>query len=225
MTRLGNFTQNVANLKVQIDNNITYTIARNTSTPYFEVASGKRKVLVTDAANGTVIYNKEIEFISYEESSVYFGGYFSPDILLNTFSPFYIAEGDTYVLEQPKADNSFVYFVDMLGDLPQIANNPAVPAKKLQINAVVTPAGKADTTIGFTKTAALEFGKITGAYSPAGKIKVAVVNDANSADTLAQYNGDIAAGTRYFFYLNLKGNDVKINIAPDIQALLPVRQK
>lgn len=224
VTRIGNFSDNVATINLSIDGQPAIAIQKNTLTGYFDIKSGKRVFLVTNAANGDTLFYKEIEFISYEESSVYFGGYFSKDILENTFSPFYQPEGDTYVAEQPKSGKTLVYFADMSSDIVKDGIN--VFAKKFQINAVVTPAGKADTLINFTSsTTPLEFGKMTGAEIPAGTIKVSVVNNDNSAEALAQYEGTIDPGLRYFFYLNLTGSKPVVTLVPDKQIILPVRQK
>ncbi|MGE5682420.1 MAG: hypothetical protein ACM34K_16245 [Bacillota bacterium] len=232
VTRIGNFSQNVEAIKVLVytgDQVQTFKVNKNTTTEYFDVASGKRRFVVYDEATNQLLFDKDIQFISYEESSVYFGGYYSTDILKNTFAPFYQAEGDTYVMEKPKDGKAYVYFADMSSDVFTTSHSDntdsLISAKKFQITAVLTPTGKADTTVSFTKSAALEFGKLAGLELPAGTIKVSVVNNDNSSETLAKYEGSIEAGMRYFFYLNLTGNNTVVNLVPDKQAVLPVRQK
>jgi hypothetical protein len=100
--RIGNFAYNADTIDVAITNPdssvaVKSNLMLNTLTDYFDLPSGKRRIVVTNSNNHQVLLDKLIEFSAYEECSLFFEGFFSTDNLLNTFTFVKYFEGDTYI--------------------------------------------------------------------------------------------------------------------------------
>ena len=83
--RIGNFAYNADTIDVAItypDSSVTVksNLMLNTLTDYFDLPSGKRRIVVTNSNNHQILLDKLIEFSSYEECSLFFVGYFSTSI-------------------------------------------------------------------------------------------------------------------------------------------------
>jgi len=244
VSRLGNFIYNVDAVNVKIINPdgtflLKENLQKNTLTDYFDVISGKRKTIITNVANGDTILNKEIEFISYEESSVLFTGYFSESNLENTFADITYPEGDTYVEEKPAANESWLHFIHISGDSPTDVNKTLL-VKVTMKNANSTPTDTATLFSSITRTGyayrTLTFGSYRSTVDTVwrkyrdkmelnGAMTFRLVNDADRTETLAEYNTTIEKGYRYFFFVNGEPKKDAIQVFEMKQLPLPVRSK
>ncbi len=244
VARLGNFIYNVDAINVKIINPdgtiITKSnLQKNSFTDYFDVPSGKRKTIITNAANTDTILNKEIEFISYEEGSVLFTGFFSKDELLNTFAFITYPEGDILVEEKPKANEAWLDFIHISGDSPTDTNK-AIIIKVAMKNATSTSKDTTTLFSSYTKSSfsfnTLTFGNYKSTVDTAwrryrdkielsGAINLSFINVKSLKDTLVQHNTNIEKGYRYFFFVTGEPKKDAMAIFETKQLPLPVRSK
>ncbi|RJP67960.1 MAG: hypothetical protein C4539_09625 [Ignavibacteriales bacterium] len=242
VSRIGNFMYNVDAVNVKIINPdgtfITHNnLQKNSLTAYFDVVSGKRRTLVTNVANGDTILNKEVEFISYEESSVLLTGYFSKSNMENTFAAITYPEGDTYVEEKPAANQSWLHFIHISGDSPtdvnktllvKVALDNGVPTDTATLFSNITRTGYAYRTLTFgnyRSTVDTVWKKYRIKMDLTGPMTFKLVNDAERTEILGQYSTTIEKGYRYFFFVNGEPKKDAITIFESKQLPLPVRSK
>jgi hypothetical protein len=242
VSRIGNFIYNVDAVNVKIINPdgtvITHNnVQKNSLTAYFDVVSGKRRTLITNAANGDTIQNKEVEFISYEESSVLLTGYFSKSNLENTFAVITYPEGDTYVEEKPAANQSWLHFIHISGDSPtdvnktllvKVALDNGVATDTATLFSNITRTGYAYRTLTFgnyRSTVDTVWKKYRIKMDLTGPMTFKLVNDAERTEILGQYSTTIEKGYRYFFFVNGEPKKDAITIFESKQLPLPVRSK
>ncbi|MCF8355730.1 MAG: hypothetical protein K9H48_14860 [Melioribacteraceae bacterium] len=117
MLRMGNFVIN-SDLTVQIDDSAPRTLARNTVMSAFEVKSGARNLLVKDVS-GNVIYNRSFDALSYDETTLFFGGWASPVDTVTTFGLNSYSDGWTYLNDYtPPKDSGGVFVYNFFADTP-----------------------------------------------------------------------------------------------------------
>lgn len=193
--RIGNFSLNVAAMDIKIANtqpvaelaNLTYTNV----TPYFNITSGKRRVTVTDKATGTVIYNKDVEFSSYQITSLFFLGEYSTVDTLNNFQTYQYDEGKTYVSHAPSAGKINLYFLYLVLPALSPATDPMV------VDLVDATAGR-DSLVGID----IESKDFIGFGNAAAGGRKFKVTKANAASTvLATDSTNFVAGKNYFIFM------------------------
>ncbi|MCX6149387.1 MAG: hypothetical protein NTX22_02550 [Ignavibacteriales bacterium] len=244
-TRIGNFAYNAESINVTIYNPDNTTIVkndikRNTITDYFDLPSGKRRVVVINAGNGDTLIVKEIEFSSYEESGIYFTGYFSKSNLENTFAFVSDAEGDTYVEEKPAAGKTWIRWIHLSGD------SKIEAGKKVLVHVRLTNPGstKKDSATMFAAVGSISYAygvlefpnvkstvnKVVKKYHDSlvvtGKVHFSIVNANSLKDTLAWLNTTIEPGYIYNLYITGEPNDsTTMKIFESKQLPLPARPK
>jgi hypothetical protein len=245
-TRIANFAYNAPSIDVTIYNPDNTTIVKsniavNTLTDYFDLPSGKRRVVVTNSANQQVLLDKEIEFTSYEESSMFFSGFFSTDNLKNTFTAISFAEGDTYKQEIPAAGHSIMTWMNASTDSKDSSAKKYIVHMKMT-NSTSTPKDTASlfSTIGSISYAfnSLEFGKVryTDNYvlkgyrdtlKINGNVQITIINDAGKRkQVLATLDTVIDPGYYYYFYITGEPVDnTTIKVFEKKQLPLPARPK
>jgi|WetSurMetagenome_2_1015567.scaffolds.fasta_scaffold33871_2 hypothetical protein len=246
ITRIGNFGYNVASINVTIykpdSSTIIYdNLAVNSLTDYFEMPSGKRRVVVVNSANNQVLIDKQIEFTSYEESSLFFTGYFSTKTLENTYTYVLNGEGDTYLEESPTANQAIMKWLNLSGDSKDsTAKKYIVHVKLINQGSTKKDSASLFSTIGSISYAygSLEFGKIKSTSNVVlrgykdtltinGNVYFSLVNAAGKHnDTLATCSTSIQAGYFYYFYVTGEPKDkTTIKIFEQKQLPLAARPK
>lgn len=109
--RIGNFTHNVDNMTVTVGGK-SYDLANKSITNFFDIIPGKVPFVVT--FKGSVIYEKEIELSSYQETSLLFIGDHSTVDTLNNFQTITVNEGLVYYDDAPPAGQASIQFVNAL---------------------------------------------------------------------------------------------------------------
>ena len=244
--RIGNFAYNADTIDVAITNpdssvTVKSNLMINTLTDYFDLPSGKRRIVVTNTNSHQVLLDKLIEFSAYEECSLFFVGYFSTSNLFNTFTPVKYFEGDTYIEESPESGQALIKWLNLSGDSKDST------AKKYIIHVRMTNPGniaKDSATLfaSFSRTGfaynPLEFGSSLATVSSVqrkyhdtlvinGNTHFALVNSAGKHnDTLSTYNTIINPGYIYYFYITGEPIDkTTIKVFEQKQLPLPARPK
>lgn len=219
VTRLGNFSYNADVINVKIINSDgtaieKNNIAKNQITDYFDIESGSRKVIVTNSSNDTLL-QKNITFISYEEGSVLFTGYYSKSNLENTYTYVSYPEGDTYVEEKPAAGEAWLHFIHVSVD-SNVDTTKAVLMHVTMKNASSTPQDTATlfSTIGSISYAykSLEFGSYRSTKNSTlrgyrdtlslnGNMLIDFLNSANTKQVLVSHTTTIEAGYQYYYFV------------------------
>lgn len=222
VVRVGNFLSNadIASIDVTIDKGTgevqTFTIEKNSNTSYVDIPSGKRHFTVKNSATKEVIFDKDLQIISYEEMSIFFAGNYSTDLLKNTFAQFATSDGDTYLSTPPPAGKAYLYFVHLAGDTPDQTSKPILVRSKF------TPTGEPTDTTTFTKKA-IAFSNMGGATVKAGNYLLSFINGVSQKDTLAKSTVDITAGYIYTFYVS--GQPAQPTVTSDSRLPFQARAK
>lgn len=210
--RVGNFTANVASMTVTIDGETNLTLTQGQVSNRFDLTSGSRVFVLTDA-DGNVIYENPISQSSFEESTVTFAGYYSPVDTLNTFAVVPISEGDVTVLEAPPGDSAWVNLVNLVTDGPVIGAQPIAYALITADNDSV-----AQSVAGFDFTDNRPYQVASGQYA------LHLFNtDTANVDMRIETEVTINAGTRNYIFVYGLPDD--FNVLKDEQNPLPVRKK
>ena len=215
--RVGNLSANVDNIDVSIfdvelEQIELFSLQRNVFTDYFTVPSGKRRFFVKNSVSGDTLFNKTIDITSYEEITVYFGGYYSASIDTSSFSHFTFSEGMIYSYEAPAPDSLFVFFINAVGYSP-----PADTSKSLAVWRDTTA-----NTDSLTIIRELEYGKCFGAHMGAATYNLSFIVEATK-DTVATFSDEFSAGTRNFIYIS--GTPSNYGIVKEVKEPLPIRDK
>ncbi|NCS89592.1 MAG: hypothetical protein AUK34_01555 [Ignavibacteria bacterium CG2_30_36_16] len=204
VARVVNLSSNVLTMRITIDDVPTLDgLASPSASDYFDIKSGKRRFKVYNAA-GDLLFNKEIEIISYDRTTIVFTGTYSTNELENTFANFEVPEGEVYVSSQPDAGMAHLYFVHASAAFDTLSSIDY----NLGLNYL--PAGDTvSVDTAFVKI--LKFGEtlsvgnvVPGVYS--NIISTAAASAVQYKDTLSL--GSINAGFRFYIFLYGKPNDL-----------------
>lgn len=238
VVRLGNFSNNVANLSVAVYNRenqvlTTQTLAQGSFSAYFDVPSGKRRFIVTDLATGQPILDKEIDIASFERVTVCFGGNYDPNPDFRTFNNFSIEEGEVYVSSAPSTGGFNLYVIHSSGD-NAVDVAPAVGLQgkyifndTLRTATMISGANalkfSESRTVGTINTAT--FNATARGSLTAGDYELIFRRVAGNvyADTLAIRNETFQAGMRY--YMMIYGDPAAVQIIKTEVSPPPVRNK
>ena len=203
-TRVGNFTTEEFTLTVEGENK--GTIAVNEVIDYFDLVSGQRSYTVTKP-DGQVIFDNAITAISYEESSLFFGGHYETEDI-QTFSFRSFIDGKTYLRDGIRgADTAVINFVNVVNLMPDDTSSASVEVEITNLDTSFT--------IGTSLT------KQT-VIREAGDYNVSfALTDIDTVTTTLDYtfNSDI----RYYVYV--VGNLEEIQVLVDEIDPLPARSK
>ncbi len=227
VTRFGNCSYNADVINVKIINSDGTVVEKNnlavnTITNYFDIESGARKIIVTNA-KGDTLYQKNITFVSYEESTVLFTGYFSKSNLENTYTYISYPEGCTYLEEKPAANQAWLHFINVSGD----SNVDTSKAIIVHVTKDTSPTDTASlfSSIGSISYAfrTIEFGssrstvnKTLKGYQDTllltGGMKFDFLNSANRKQKLVSHTTNIENGYQYYYFIAgvPKQGDMKI---------------
>lgn len=239
VVRLGNFTNNVANMSVAVYNRenqvfVTQTLAQGSFSAYFDVPSGKRRFVVTDLATNQVILNKEIEISSFERLTVCFGGHNDPvNTDFNTLNNFEIEEGEVYVSSAPATGGFNLYVIHASGDnqvdvAPEVGLQGKFIFNDTLRTATLISAANAlkfanARTIGRINTTT--FNAAASGSNDAGDYELIFRRVTGGAyrDTLALRNETFQAGMRY--YMVVYGDPAAVTIIKNEVSPPPIRNK
>jgi hypothetical protein len=217
--RIGNFSANVANLAITIDGQSPVAdlsdLAYQEVTPFFDVIAGQRLITIVDKATNDTIYNKEINFSSYNEVSCFFTGEYSTVDTLNNFNYASFAEGLTYYDNSPVQGKAYVSFLYLITQaLNHLTDQP-------RIDVYDGTAGKDSLIIeDFNKDEGFNDVRFTDASVGGRKF---VFKKLLTTDVVASDSVQIQAGKRYLFVLT--GNAINPGIMHLENDPLPVRGK
>jgi hypothetical protein len=204
VARVVNISSNVLTMRITIDDVPTLDgLTSPSASDYFDIKSGKRRFKVYNAA-GDLLFNKEIEMISFDRTTVVFTGTYSTNELENTFANFEVPEGEVYVSSQPDAGMANLYFVHASAAFDTL--------NSIDYNLGLNYLPTGDTvSVDTALVTGLKFGEtesvgnvVPGVYS--NIISVAAENPVQYSDTLNL--GAINAGFRYYIFLYGKPNDL-----------------
>jgi hypothetical protein len=225
--RVGNFSNNVASINIEIDGEINYSIPQHQLTEHFDVTSGQRMFIVTNDG-GDTLFNSKVTATSYEEITLLFTGYSAPgptpeDKFNNTFVDFPYSEGIVYILNGPdNADTAWVHYIDVIADTPTDTSRSFL-ARCIDMDDAEADPVDADDELGFNTVQSV-------ALTPGNK-KFLFLFQTNESDvnptydTLGNFNMNLEGGVRH--YLFLTGTTEVEGIVPvhKVQVPLPVRSK
>ncbi len=98
--RFGNLTANISGLDFYVEQKkVAANVQQNTFSSFEIYTSGDRTFEVRDAATDSVLYNKKLGAVSYEELSVFGIGYYDQNIDSTSFDVVKATEGFTYIKE------------------------------------------------------------------------------------------------------------------------------
>ncbi len=200
--RVGNFT-NLDDFNLSIDGESKGTLAKNTLTGYFDLTSGQRSYLITNAAGDTV-YSRAITAISFEEETVLFNGYY--DATNNTVNFTSIPEGVVYLDEPSRIDSSRIATVNLLYSLPTDTLDLAVSINYEDVDTVDSLASRGRSVAHLPQ----------GSYS----VNSALVANSTSVDSVSA-----TFTTGMWYYVIVSGTPDNLSLIVDERSPLPLRSK
>lgn len=204
VARVVNLSSNVLTMRITIDDVPTLDgLTSPSASDYFDIQSGKRRFKVYNAA-GDLLFNKEIEIISFDRTTIVFTGTYSTNELENTFYNFEVPEGEVYVSSQPEAGKAHLYFVH--------ASTAFDTLNSIDYNLALNYLPTGDSvSVDTALVDGLKLGEIEsmGNVVPGAYLNIISVLAASPV----QYNdtlnlGLINAGFRYYIFLYGKPNDL-----------------
>lgn len=223
VVRFVNLSSNLNSLQIKIfeGSEIVKTISnlqQGSSTDYSDFLSGKHKFIIVSGTD--TVYNKDIEFASYERMTVIFAGWYSNIKELNTFAHFNFDENEVYVSAAPASGTCNLYLINAS------TGTQALDALKFEFLGQRKLAGET-TFKNFVHLGKFEFGNVysypnhtLGNYlfhfREQGK---SVSKISYPADSL--FNSK--AGKRYYIYLYGAPDNLKVLM--DEKDPLPIRSK
>jgi hypothetical protein len=202
--RIVNLSNNVDGMRVLIDDVQIATLAITGATGYFDINSGKKVFKIFNSSND-LVFEKELTINSYDRATIVFAGFFSTDLLLNTFSNFEVFEGEVLQSSEPDAGMLNVYVVN--------ASSPVdtTESREYIVHANIIPTGgtAVDTTYRNGTDTTVVFG---GTFS---------IGDALPGEYTFQFTTDgapatvstppltLSAGFRYYLFIYGHPNNVQ----------------
>ena len=220
---LGNFSDNVVSINVEIDGEMNFTIAKNQLTEHFDVTSGQRKFVITNN-DGDTLYSGNITISSYEEITFLFSGYSAPgDELNNTFNYYPYSEGVVYLNNGPEADTTcWIHYLDVISDTPNDTSKSFI-ARCVDMDDMEADPVDADEELTFNTVQSI-------ALEPGNKKFLFLIQTNDSEidptyDTLGVYDVNLEGGVRHYLFLTGKTVMDGISTVHKVQVPLPVRSK
>ena len=219
--RLGNLTTNMDAISISIDGEFPVAglqnLQKNTFTEYFDQVAGRRNFVITDPQTGDTLWQKQVEALSYEEQTMFYTGFYHPNIDTSTIAWVSNSDAFTYLSKDPPEGYLNVYFIHASGDTPDDTT------RVLDIFYTATIIDGSDTTIvSDTLVVGLEFTGISVGQIEEGHYKFDVVRADNDA-ILATYEDNYTAGKWTWHYIT--GQPSTPEIYHEEKNPLPARDK
>jgi Domain of unknown function (DUF4397) len=210
--RVVNLSDNVNNMKVTIDGKQPVSsltgLGITSTTDYFDIDSGKRDFKVYDG-NGDLVYEKTIELIAFQRSSIVFAGFSSSSDLERTFNHFTVDDGLIYVSSAPKSGNLNIYFVNAASEVDTF--------KAQSYNISATYISPSADTLSIVYETKVDTGTIPLAYGSIYTVDNAApgsysfnfaATDTNYSST--SFQADLSAGYRYYIFIYGQPDNIQI---------------
>ncbi len=224
--RLGNFSNNVAQINVEIvdsdGSTKSFSVSQNQLTEHFDIMSGARDVTVTNNG-GEEIYSGNITMSAFEEITLLFTGYSAPgDEFNNTFADFSYTEGVVYIENGPdNADTAWIHCIDVISDTPDDTSNSFI-VRTIDLDNPDADEMDAPDLVAFNTVQSFDLA--------AGNKQMLFLDEVVSGvepvyDTLGVFDVNIEGGVRHYLFFTGKSEADGIIVVHDIETPLPVRNK
>jgi hypothetical protein len=215
-------TENLDEIAVSIDGEFAVPALQNlqtdTFTEYFDLVAGRRYFVIMNPATGDTLFEKWLEAQSYEEQTMWYSGYYHPNIDTTTANFFIHSDAFTYLSKDPPQGELNLYFLHSAPDTPTDST------RAYDVLATYNVIDGSDTT-EFIRVPIVEgmlFGEIVGNAMVGNEYKFEIrrVLDQEILDT---YEGSFSDGLWSWMYI--VGEPSTPSIVREDKEPLPARPK